>query len=74
VHPLRKVELTDAQLEALLSAAELAEAAWWDSPMLQRRLAALTHARRTMVEARTARVDGRASARSGSPSSDQPKQ
>jgi hypothetical protein len=52
VRALRKVELTDGQVEALLSAAELAEAAWWDNPMLQRRLAALNRARRALVDAR----------------------
>jgi aminoglycoside phosphotransferase (APT) family kinase protein len=58
VRALCQVELTDAQIDALLSVAELAEAAWWDNPALQRRLAALNRARRTLVDARRAQVDG----------------
>jgi hypothetical protein len=53
----RKVELTDAQIEALLCAAEIAEASWWDDPAMQRRLAALARARRTLVAARRAEAD-----------------
>jgi hypothetical protein len=52
VRAIRKVELTDTQIEALLSATELAEAVWWNNPGLQRRLAALDRARRTLVDAR----------------------
>jgi hypothetical protein len=51
VRPGRTVELTDGQIEALLSAADIGEAAWWDDPMLQRRLAALARARRTLIDA-----------------------
>jgi hypothetical protein len=57
VRAVRRVELTDAQIEALLSAAELAEASWWDDPSLQRRLAALARARRRLVTARRAEAD-----------------
>src|SRR5437879_4449522 len=48
----RPVALTDAQIEALVSAAELAEAAWWDDPTLHRRLAALARARRALIKGR----------------------
>jgi hypothetical protein len=54
VRAVRKVELTDRQIEALLCAAEIAEASWWDDPAMQRRLAALARARRTLVAARRA--------------------
>jgi hypothetical protein len=54
---VRRVELTDTQIEALLSAAELAEASWWDDPALQRRSAALARARRRLAAARRAGAD-----------------
>lgn len=57
VRAVREVQLTDAQIEALLSAAELAEASWWDDPAMQRRLAALSRARRRLVAARRAHAD-----------------
>lgn len=53
---LREVEPTGTQIEALPSAAELAEAAWWNNPVLQRRPAALLRARRTLIDARSAPV------------------
>ncbi|HLU59179.1 MAG TPA: hypothetical protein VKZ81_27265 [Pseudonocardia sp.] len=50
MHVLHEVLLTDARMDALLKAADIAEALWWNDPLLQRRPAALARARRALLD------------------------